>query len=106
MILNILGQDYDYGQCSCKEDTRLADTDGYMDGTVKIIRVNNDFNENHPSSIRDFDVFKKKIIRHEIIHAFFEESGLYRYKEDELVVDWIAKQFSKMLKVFQQVEAL
>ena len=104
--LNILGQDYIYQENNEKGDTRLEDTDGYHDGYAKIICVNNDYNENHSLAIRNFTEYKKKVIRHEIIHAFFTESGLKNYGEDEVIVDWIAAQFPKLLKAFAQVEAL
>jgi len=106
MTISILGQDYDFQEIAQKNDPRLANCDGYTDNSTKVIRVNNDFNENDPASIGDLSVFKKKVMRHEIIHAFFVESGLKNYNEDELIVDWIALQFPKLLKTFTQVEAL
>ena len=54
------------------------------------------------------DCFKSKearfeeVIRHEITHAFFEEAGLIEYCSDERLVDWIAKQFPKMLKAMRK----
>ena len=106
MTINILGQDYDFQEIAAKEDMRMADMNGYCDPYSKVIRVDNDFNENHPSSISDFKAFKEKVIRHEIIHAFFAEAGMREYTENELLVGWIATQFPKMLKVFHQVGAL
>lgn len=53
------------------------------------------------------DCFKSKearfeeVLRHEITHAFFEEAGLFEYCSDERLVDWIAKQFPKMLKAMR-----
>ena len=106
MTINILGQDYDFQEISAKEDTRLADNDGYHDGYAKLIRVNNDYNENHPSSIRDIPMYRKRVTRHEVIHAFFEESGVTKWRDDEALVNWISLQFPKMLKVFQQAGGL
>ena len=40
----------------------------------------------------------KEVIRHELVHAFFEEAGLFEYCSDERLVDWIAKQFPKMIE--------
>ena len=53
----------------------------------------------------------KKNLRHEIIHAFLFESGLSSntnccigaWAEYEEMVDWIAIQFPKILKVFKEV---
>ena len=57
---------------------------------------------------------QREIIRHELVHAFLNESGL-RYNshtpdgawaKNEEMVDWFAIQFPKMLKAFQQADAL
>lgn len=48
----------------------------------------------------------KEVIRHELIHAFFEESGLFEYCSDERLVDWIAKQFPKMLTAMRSAGGL
>ena len=48
----------------------------------------------------------KEVCRHEAIHAFFDESGLADYSADEQLVDWIARQFPKMLKVFKDMNAI
>ena len=49
---------------------------------------------------------RKYIKRHEIIHAFFNESGLPGFSANEQIVDWIATQFSKILEVYRQTGAL
>ena len=106
MNVTILGQDYDFQEIAAKTDTRMTGVDGYCDGYGKIIRVDNDYNDNYPTNAADLAAYKRQVMRHEIIHAFFEESGLEKYKGDETIVDWIAKQFLKMEKAFQQVGAL
>ena len=52
------------------------------------------------------EVRKKEVLRHEIIHAFFSESGLDNYNGDEQLVNWLAIQFPKMQKVFEQADCL
>ena len=104
--INILGTDYDYAETNEKHDSRLEDTDGYHDGYAKMIRINNDFNENHSSAIRNFPEYINKVKRHEIIHAFLHESGLRKYCDDELLVEWLAIQFPKMLSAFQKVDCV
>lgn len=47
-----------------------------------------------------------EVLRHEIIHAFFIESGLDDYSGNEQLVDWIATQFPKMQKAFEEVGCL
>lgn len=48
----------------------------------------------------------KEVLRHEIIHAFFNESGLEDYSDNEQLVDWIAKQSPKIFKAFQEAECI
>lgn len=44
-----------------------------------------------------------EVLRHEIIHAFFSESGLDDYSNNEQLVNYLAIQFPKMLKAFKEV---
>jgi len=104
--INILGTDYNFTESKEELDSRLENCDGYHDGYAKIICVNNDYNENHSSAIRNFPEFRNSVKRHEIIHAFLHESGLTKYKEDELIVEWLAIQFPKMLSAFQKVDCV
>lgn len=56
----------------------------------------------------------KNLVSHEIIHAFLAESGLAEntsgcygaWSQNEEMVDWIAIQFPKILKTFQEVGCL
>ena len=48
----------------------------------------------------------KEVIRHEIVHAFFDEAGLSDYCSDERLVEWIAKQFPKMQEAMRQAGGL
>jgi len=105
-VLNILGTDYNFSESKEELDSRLEDCEGYHDGYAKIICVNNDYNENHSDAIRNFTEYKNKIKRHEIIHAFLYESGLRKWSDDELLVEWLAIQFPKMLSTFQKVDCI
>lgn len=54
---------------------------------------------------------RKNVLCHEIIHAFLNESGLGEnannyfgsWSQNEEMVDWLAIQFPKILKVFKEV---
>ena len=55
----------------------------------------------------------RKVLRHEIIHAYFYESGVWdmsgsseAWARDETITDWFAIQAPKMLKTFQEAGAL
>jgi hypothetical protein len=106
MKISILGQEYDYAEIDARDDVKMTGLDGYCDGYGKIIRVNIAFNLSDQTNISDLEAYKRQVKRHEIVHAFFEESGLEEYKGNELLVEWIAKQFPKLTKAFQQIGAL
>lgn len=110
MKVNILGTDYTIKEASEQEDAFLKDCDGYCDKTSKIICITTK-KDVHDDDI--FEVYKKKILRHEIIHAFLNESGIQecfeysnRFGHNETLVDWFAIQFPKILKVFEEVNCL
>lgn len=46
---------------------------------------------------------RKEVIRHELVHAFFHESGLDQYSDDEVLVGWIAQQFPKIDRAVKSV---
>ncbi len=47
-----------------------------------------------------------EVIRHEAMHAFFTESGLDGYSNDEVLVDWIASQFPKIVQLFNELDCM
>ena len=106
MKINILGTEYDYEETTSKLDIRLCSLNGYTDNYAKIIRIEKDFNENDPSSIQNFDEYKNKVRRHEIIHAVLFESGLCKESDNEMIVDWLAIQFPKLLELFKAVNCI
>lgn len=52
------------------------------------------------------DIRYKEVLRHELVHAFFEESGLDDYSNNEQLVNWMATQFPKMLKAFIEADCV
>lgn len=107
--IGVLGTAYDI-ECRDKaEDKNLNECDGYCDKTSKRIVV---CKKDENCNLDDFEVYQKKVIRHEIIHAFLFESGLqenFKHDEwghDETMVDWIAVQFPKLLKAFEAAECI
>lgn len=107
MKINILGTMYELRKTSQKYDERLKGLDGYHDGYGKIICVNKEFdNAKNVDIINGMKPYKKEVLRHEIIHAFFFESGLIEYSDNENIVNFIAVQFPKLLDIFKKVGAL
>ena len=107
--VNILGTEYTITTASKTEDTFLEKCDGYCDKTSKRIVV---LTKTDDCELDIFEDYQKKVIRHEIIHAFLFESGLqenFKHEEwghEETMIDWIAIQFPKMLQAFKEVDCL
>ena len=107
--INILGTEYTILELSEHQDEMLKRCDGYCDKTSKKIVV---ATKSSDCQLDDFEPYRKKCLRHEIIHAFLFESGLHEnmkhpeYGHDEEMIDWVAAQFPKMLKVFKEVGCL
>lgn len=85
------------------------DYDGYCDYTSKKILIRKD----NYNNVGNFEQLMKEQLRHEIIHAFLAESGLQsnfehcqKFGHEETMVDWIAIQFPKILKVYQELDIL
>lgn len=108
--VSILGTEYDVLVRSVEEDPKLEQCVGYCEQYSKKIVLNDMAGaEKDVMVVENIEEFKKKVLRHEIIHAFFGESGLRscsKYAEDEELIDWIAIQFPKILKAFEQAGAL
>ena len=103
-VVNILGTEY-----SLKVDDSLEKTscDGVCKEYDKQIEIRS---VDAMLSDDDSTETKKKryneVLRHEIIHAFFSESGLDDYSSNEQLVTWLAIQFPKMQKAFEEVGCL
>lgn len=109
MKIDVLGTEYSVFELSQKEDKLLETCDGYCDKTSKKIVITT---KDEESNLDCFEEYRKKILRHEIIHAFLFESGLHEnfkhdcFGHDETMIDWVAVQFPKMLKVFKAADCL
>lgn len=118
MKINVLGTEYVIETHKVSEDDilknrRLA---GYCGEESKLIVVADmaeseffpDMNE------QEQQTFRKKVLRHEIIHAFLNESGLsdsssvpeQGWARHEEMIDWLAIQSPKMVKAFQEANCL
>lgn len=108
MTIDVLGTEYTIEQRTKDTDPFLSRIDGYCDKTSKLIVITK---KEKDCELANFEVYRKKILRHEIIHAFLFESGLHEnwtheMGHDETYVDWIAVQFPKILKAFQKLGAV
>ena len=106
-IVSILGTEYEI--VTDAPDEMLPDNaDGAMDQSIKRIVIAKF--EPDRNSIKDLESYRKKVLRHEIIHAFLYESGLWNnsgtaesWGTSEEITDWFAIQLPKIMEVFQEL---
>lgn len=110
--INVLVTEYTIEYKTELQDKFLEDSNGYCDITSKRIVILSEKRETD-----EIDVFKflqYKTIRHELVHAFLFESGLFNntyntdggWAKNEEMVDWIATQFPKLLEAFKEAECI
>lgn len=113
MKVNILGTKYKITFESEDKEIRLKENWGFTDFHTKDIYIRNDIENETKDSCKNLIDFKNKVLRHEILHAFLYESGLREnskgtmaWAENEEMVDWIAIQFPKLLKVYKKLNII
>jgi hypothetical protein len=108
MKINILGTIYTVDFSDAQHDEKLKEADGYCDNTTKECVIDN-CNTQDVMTKGDLNEYKKKLVRHELTHAFLFESGLgenSNWAANEEMVDWFAYQFPKIAKAFQEAKCL
>ena len=105
--VSILGTIYRIEQRNSKNDKELDGLSGYCNPHTKLIVIRTDY-EFEP----DISMLRE-VLRHEIVHAFFYESGLWdssdstsAWATNEEMVDWIAIQGLKLYKAREEAEAV
>lgn len=109
-IVDILGRRYAVSVANENEEKRLTDCDGFCDETTAEIFAE-DYGEKALDlrSKANLSVQTKKVLRHEIVHAFLFESGLAEnstWAQNEEIVDWFAIQGLKIYKAWNEVGAI
>lgn len=116
--INVLGTEYTIETHKISEDEYMEKEhlSGYCGEESKLIVIADmsekkyfpDFDEKEQES------YYKKVLRHELMHAFLNESGLSAnaivpdcaWAKNEEMVDWFAIQAPKLFKVFQEAGCL
>ena len=116
MTINVLGTEY---TVSFKNDEEVCttmgvsvgDCGGYCSAAAREIVIAN--LDRCEDSDREKDELKRCNLRHEIVHAFFNESGLQSnsqstdcWARNEEMVDWIAIQGPKIYKAWKEAGAV
>ena len=116
--VNILGTEYRIETHKISEDETMKNNQwsGYCDEEQKLIVVADMTEKQYVDidSAEGREQYRKKTLRHEITHAFLNESGLSdsasipacAWAKHEEMVDWFAIQSPKIFKVFQELEIM
>lgn len=106
-IVHILGTAYKILIIEEGDYRYNLDGDGWCDTQAKEILLYN-FKQS-VNSVKDLVAYQKQVLRHEIVHAFLYESGLWNcsmgsnsWAKNEEMVDWIAIQEPKLNKAFKE----
>ena len=118
MTVNILGTEYEIVIKKYDEDEHFDrySIDGYCDWEAKQIVVCDmtTYKGWGLKSPKLAIIAQKQIVRHEIVHAFFNESGLMEsancfdgaWAKNEEMIGWISLQGEKIYKAWQEADAL
>lgn len=118
MKVNILGTEYTILIKKYDEDEvfERRSIDGYCDGYAKQIVVcdMHTYRGWEHEAEETIVECQKATLRHEIVHAFFNESGLMdsafpyegAWAKNEEMVDWLAIQIPKIHKAYQEAGCL
>lgn len=105
--INVLGTDIRVLFREEKQDPKLEELGGYFDSSECLIVVK--IPEKDSMSVGNLENYQKKVLRHEIIHAFLHESGLdweaapaECWATNEEMIDWFAIQSPKIFKIFRE----
>lgn len=116
--INVLGTKYDVVQVKRGQDEYMdkMHLGGYCDGILKRIvlldlKTVPEWKEESEARITHQE---KETMRHELIHAFLNESGLAQnslaldggWAKNEEMVDWFAIQFPKLIEAFKAADCL
>ena len=118
MTVNILGTPYEIIVKKYDEEKEFEQRSisGFCDGYAKEIVIcdMHTYKGWENEAEKTVAAAQKQTIRHEIVHAFFDESGLMDsssmvdcpWSKNEEMVDWIANQGMKIYKAWQESDAL
>lgn len=116
--INILGTEYRIETHKVSEDSYLEKNKlaGYCGEESKLIVIADMSEEKYFSGMdeKEQEVYRKRTLRHEIMHAFLNESGLSdssnqyggAWAKNEEMVDWFAIQSPKIFKVYTELDIL
>ena len=106
--IDVLGKPWTIYIRTEEQDNLLKEMDGYTDWTQRRIVVSA-----IDGTLRDMEAYRRKVTRHEIVHAFLFEVGLAEasapaeaWAHNEEMVDWFAKMGPRIFAAWQEAGAM
>ena len=114
MTIEILGSKWNISTKKAEEDSKLLGCDGYCDWTIRsIVARKEDELMDGDLCLGNMTEYIRKVVRHEIVHAFLMESGLEFcsgsascWATNEEMIDWFARQGQKIYNAWRDADAL
>lgn len=104
--ITILGTKYKLRFMSSEQYPKLKDceADGLFEPYTKEIIISTDmFHEQNKAHVENIGEYQMKVVRHELLHAFFHESGCLDYSADETLINILSIQLDKIFDVLTTI---
>lgn len=118
MKIDILGTEYEVVYKNYSEEPlfETRSIDGYCDDVEKVLCIGrlHTFPGYEDEEVPYCKCLEKRTLRHEIVHAFLDESGLKEcamkpdgsWEKNEEMVDWIALQLPKIVRACEAADVM
>lgn len=116
--IEVMGTTYQIEYRTEDEDPYLEEALGYCDKYLKLIVIDDDkydledmIKKGGPQWKNSFDSLQKKVLRHELTHAFVTECGLgecsyLQWANNEELIDFLSINAVKLVKLYEKAGAL
>lgn len=91
------------------DDDRLKNSieaNGVCESYTKEVFVRDYTEQNDPKQYLNIEMYVKKVIRHELIHAFFFETAHQSIYEDETITETLAQTLPKLAKIMEEADLM
>lgn len=116
--IEVMGTTYQVDYRTEEEDPYLEEALGYCDKYLKLIVIDDDkydledmIKKGGDQWKYSFDCLQKKVLRHELTHAFVTECGLsessyLQWANNEELIDFLAINATKLVELYKKAGAL
>lgn len=112
--VQILGSTWTIVEGTVEEFPALEEADGYTDSSARLVVLDDLASAKNDKFCKSNLVeHKNRVLRHEIVHAFLEESGLNTnsnpttaWAANEEMVEWFAIQLPKIVAVCEELNIM